>query len=513
VEFPRASGILLHPTSLPGPFGVGDLGSEAHRFVAFLEKSRQQLWQILPLGPSGFGNSPYQTYSAFAGNPLLLSLETLMAEGWLAPDDIEGQPAFSRQRVDYDAVSVWKMPLLWKAFECFQARASTAHRSGLAAFAERQALWLDDYALFMALKEAHQGAPWNQWPHDIAFRVPAALQAWRRRLDLHVQLHVFLQYEFFRQWHSLKDDCHQHGIQLFGDIPIFVAHDGADVWGHPGLFHLDAEGNPTVVAGVPPDYFSETGQRWGNPLYRWDVMAATGYAWWIERVRTMREMVDIIRLDHFRGFESYWAVPASETTAVNGCWFKGPGEAFFEALHAALGELPIVAEDLGLITPEVRMLKNHLGLPGMRVLQFGFGGDPRTNEHCPHNYTQDCVVYTGTHDNNTSLGWFHEVDALEHEQAAAQMQAERTRGLQYMHSDGVQVHWDMIRLIIASVATLAIIPLQDVLGLGSKSRMNRPGTAEGNWEWRCEAGQLTDEVAARLQELTEIYGRLPLQPE
>jgi 4-alpha-glucanotransferase len=509
VEFPRASGILLHPTSLPGPFGVGDLGSEAHRFVAFLEKSGQQLWQILPLGPTGFGNSPYQTYSAFAGNPLLLSLETLLAEGWLAPDDIEGQPAFSLHRVDYDAVSVWKMPLLWKAFERFQAAASTAHRSELAAFAERQAPWLDDYVLFMALKEAHQGAPWNQWPRDIAFRAPAALQAWRRRLDLHVQFHVFLQYEFFRQWQSLKHDSHQRGIRLFGDIPIFVAHDSADVWGHPELFHLDAEGNPTVVAGVPPDYFSETGQRWGNPLYRWDVMAATGYAWWIERVRTTREMVDIIRLDHFRGFESYWAVPASETTAVNGCWVKGPGIAFFEALHAALGELPIVAEDLGLITPEVRMLKGHMGLPGMRVLQFGFGGDPRTNEHCPHNHTQNCVVYTGTHDNNTSLGWFHEVDALEHEQAAAQMLAERTRGLQYMHSDGVQVHWDMIRLALASVATLAVIPLQDVLGLGSKSRMNYPGTADGNWEWRCEAGQLTDEVAARLREVTEIYGRLP----
>jgi 4-alpha-glucanotransferase len=504
---------LLHPTSLPGPFGIGDLGSEAYRFVAFLQKSGQHLWQILPLGPTGFGNSPYQTYSAFAGNPLLLSLEPLLAEGWLTPDDIEGQPAFAFDRVDYDAVSAWKMPLLWKAFERFRATASTAHRSELATFAERQAPWLDDYALFMALKEAHQGAPWNQWPRAIAFRLPAAMQAWRRRLDRHVQFQVFLQYEFFCQWQSLKHDSHQHGIQLFGDIPIFVAHDSADVWGHPELFHLDAEGNPTVVAGVPPDYFSETGQRWGNPLYRWDVMAATGYAWWIERVRTTRSMVDIIRLDHFRGFESYWAVPASETTAVNGCWVKGPGIAFFEALQVALGELPIVAEDLGLITPEVRMVKSHMGLPGMRVLQFGFSGDPRTNEHCPHNYTRDCVVYTGTHDNNTSLGWFHEVDALEDEQAVAQMQAERTRGLQYMQSDGVQVHWDMVRLALASVATLAVIPLQDVLGLGSMSRMNHPGTAEGNWEWRCEAGQLTDEVAARLRDLTEIYGRLPLQPE
>ena len=513
MKFPRASGILLHPTSLPGPFGIGDLGSEAHRFVAFLNKSGQQLWQMLPLGPTGFGNSPYQTYSAFAGNPLLLSVETLLAEGWLSPVEVETRPAFPPGKVDYDAVRAWKMPLLWKAFERFQASASTAHRDELAAFTQRQAAWLDDYALFMALKEAHGGAVWTQWETDIAFRVPGTVQAWRRRLDRPVQFHIFLQYQLSRQWQSLKDDCHQHGIQLFGDIPIFVAHDSADVWGHPELFHLDEQGKQTVVAGVPPDYFSASGQRWGNPLYRWDIMAATGYAWWIERMRTMREMVDIIRLDHFRGFESYWEVPASETTAVNGRWLKGPGVAFFEALQATLGELPIVAEDLGLITTEVRLLKSHLGLPGMRVLQFGFDGDPRTNEHCPHNYTQDCVVYTGTHDNNTSLGWLHEINAPENRPALQQMQAERARALQYMGSDGTQIHWQMIRLALASVATLAIIPVQDVLGLGSEGRMNRPGVAQGNWTWRCEAGMFTDEVATQLRELTEVYGRLALPPE
>jgi 4-alpha-glucanotransferase len=336
------------------------------------------------------------------------------------------------------------------------------------------------------------------------------MQGWRRKLEPRVQFHRFLQYHFFRQWQNLKATCQQHGIQLFGDIPIFVAHDSADVWSHPELFYLDAQGNPTVVAGVPPDYFSETGQRWGNPLYRWEVMAATGYAWWVQRLRTTREMVDMIRLDHFRGFEAYWEVPASEETAVRGRWVKGPGAVFFDHLHAALGELPVVAEDLGLITPEVRALQMRFALPGMRVLQFAFGGDPRTNEHCPHNYTRDCVVYTGTHDNNTSLGWFHEVEAPQSMEPLEAMQAERTRALQYVHSDGTQVHWDMIRLALASVATLAIIPLQDVLGLGNEARMNRPGKAEGNWEWRYEAAMLTDEVAERLSELTEMYGRRPL---
>lgn len=510
VALPRASGILLHPTSLPGPYGIGDLGAEARRFVSFLHKGRQYVWQMLPLGPTGYGNSPYQTYSAFAGNPLLLSVEPLLEEGWLTPGEVEARPAFPPERVDYNAVSAWKMPLLWKAFERFRSGASGERRDELAAFAHRQRAWLDDYALFMALREHHGGAVWTHWERDVAFRAPAALQGWRRKLEQQVQFHMFLQYQFFRQWQALKAECQRHSIQLFGDVPIFVAHDSADVWGHPELFYLDEHGEPTVVAGVPPDYFSETGQRWGNPLYRWEVMAQSGYAWWIERLRTTREIVDIIRLDHFRGFEAYWEVSASEETAVNGRWVKGPGAAFFEALRAALGELPIVAEDLGLITPEVRALQAQLGLPGMRVLQFGFGGDPRTNENCPHNYTRDCVVYTGTHDNNTSLGWLHEVEAPESAQSRAAAQAERARALAYLPSDGRQFHWDMVRQALRSVATLAIIPLQDVLGLGSEARMNRPGVAEGNWEWRCRAEQLTDEVAQRLGELTELYGRLPL---
>jgi 4-alpha-glucanotransferase len=504
---------LLHPTSLPGRFGIGDLGSDAARFVRFLWESRQQVWQMLPLGPTGYGNSPYQTYSAFAGNPLLLSLEALQEEGLLSAGDLAQVPPFPAHRVEYDAVSDFKRHLLWKAFESFQRRAAGPQRDALAGFAERQVEWLDDYALFMALKETYRSTPWHHWERDIALREPAALAGWRKKLAPLVQYHTFLQYQFFNAWQQLRAHCRQHGIQLFGDVPIFIAHDSADVWAHPELFYLDASGSPTVVAGVPPDYFSRTGQLWGNPLYRWDVMAASGYAWWIQRLRTMREMVDIIRLDHFRGFEAYWEVPAAHDTAVNGRWVTGPGAAFFEALHAALGDLPIVAEDLGLITPEVRALRQRFGFPGMRVLQFGFGGDLRTNEHCPHNYPRNCVVYTGTHDNNTAVGWFYEVERPESTGSLEQMQAERRMALKYMASDGSCVHWDMIRLALASVANLGMIPMQDILGLDQGARMNHPGTAEGNWAWRYSADLLTDELAGRLRELTELYGRTPTEHE
>jgi 4-alpha-glucanotransferase len=513
VKFPRASGILLHPTSLPGPFGIGDLGSEAYRFVRFLKKSGQQLWQMLPLAPTGYGNSPYQTYSAFAGSPLLLSLEQLREEGLLSASDLQDIPAFPPGRVDYDAVKNFKWPLLWKAFGNFRSAAPGERRDELEAFTQRHAAWLGDYAIFMALKEEHGGAGWSQWERNIALRQPEAMAGWKRTLEQRLQFHIFLQYEFFRQWNSLKANCRRQGIRLFGDIPIFVAHDSADVWAHPELFYLDETGNPTVVAGVPPDYFSETGQLWGNPLYRWDVMAASGYAWWIQRLQATRELVDIIRLDHFRGFEAYWEVPAGDPTAVNGRWVKGPGSAFFEALHHALGDLPIVVEDLGLITAEVRALQECLGLPGMRVLQFAFGGDPRTNEHYPHNYSRDCVVYTGTHDNNTSFGWFREIEAPESAVSQQQMRAERTMALKYMGSDGAQIHWDLIRLALASVADMAVIPLQDVLGLGSKARMNRPGTAQGNWEWRYAAEMLTGELAHRLHQLTEMYGRIAVEDQ
>jgi 4-alpha-glucanotransferase len=505
------SGILLHPTSLPGRFGIGDLGAGAYQFVRFLQESCQHVWQMLPLGPSGYGNSPYQSYSAFAGNPLLLSLETLQSEGFLSTSDLTNAPPFPLHQVAYEAVSEFKQRLLWKAFEMFQRTATPSQHEELAAFSQRQAEWLDDFTLFMALRETQRGASWTEWEHDIARREPAALAGWRQKLAPRLQFHTFLQYQFFRQWQRLKAECHQHGIQLFGDVPIFVAHDSADVWAHPELFHLDAAGNPTVVAGVPPDYFSVTGQRWGNPLYCWEVMAVSGYAWWIQRLRTMREMVDIIRLDHFRGFEAYWEVPAAEDTAIHGRWVEGPGAAFFEAVQGALGELPMVAEDLGLITPEVRALRDRFRLPGMRVLQFGFGGDPRTNEHCPHNHTRNCVVYTGTHDNNTTVGWMQEIEPSASQEGLEAMRTERMAALKYMASDGTLIHWDMIRLAYASVGDLAIVPLQDVLGLGQEARMNYPGKQEGNWQWRYTADLLTQELAGRLRELTEIYGRVPLE--
>jgi 4-alpha-glucanotransferase len=509
VERSRQSGILLHPTSLPGPFGIGDLGSEASHFIGFLHASGQRLWQILPLGPTGYGNSPYQTYSVFAGNPLLLSPERLQAEGCLSTGDLLDVPSCPPHRVDYEAVRAFKGRLLWKAFENAQGNAPAPHDEELAAFIAEQREWLEDFAFYMALKETHRGLPWNHWEPDIARREPEALAGWRNTLGPRIRFHQFLQFHFFRQWQRLKDECHAHGIQLFGDAPIFVAHDSADVWAHPELFYLDEAGNPTVVAGVPPDYFSRTGQLWGNPLYRWEVMAASDYAWWMQRLRTTQQMVDMIRLDHFRGFEAYWEVPASEPTAINGRWVQGPGLAFFETLRRTLGDLPIVAEDLGLITPEVRRLRVALRLPGMRVLQFGFGGDPHDNEHAPHNYSRDCVVYSGTHDNNTSRGWLLEVEQPGDEGALQQMRAERTVALKYMASDGSQIHWDMIRLALASVADVAILPLQDVFGLGQEARMNYPGRAEGNWEWRYTADMLQDGLATRLREMVEIYGRAP----
>lgn len=507
MKFPRASGILLHPTSLPGPSGVGDLGPEARRFVDFLRQSGQRLWQMLPLGPTGYGNSPYQSFSTFAGNPLLISVETLLEEGWLSPGDVNEVPSFPKGRVAYGAVSDFKMPLLWKAFENFRTRALGQQRDHLRAFSKQHAAWLDDYALFMALKEAHRGVMWHQWEPAIALRRPEAMAGWRRTLERRMQFHTYLQFQFFRQWADLTSHCHQRGMRLIGDLPIFVAHDSADVWAHPELFSLDEAGHPTVVAGVPPDYFSKTGQLWGNPLYRWDAMAASGYAWWIQRVRAIRDMVDIIRLDHFRGFEAYWEVPAGDTTAINGRWVKGPGVALFEALHGALGELPFIAEDLGFITPPVVALRERCGFPGMRVLQFAFGKDSLAPKDQPHNYPSHCVVYTGTHDNNTTAGWFHDVGTADSTRSPEDSEAERARTLTYLGTDDTQIHWAMIRLALASAADLAIIPLQDVLGLGSEARMNRPGTAEGNWEWRYAAEMLTEAVADRLRQLTEACGR------
>jgi len=480
----RTSGLLFHPTSLPGRYGIGDLGASAYQFVDFLVASGQQAWQVLPLGPPDEVYSPYQGASSMAGNTLLLSLDTLVTEGWLAPAALHDAPVFPDASVDYEAVIPWKGTLLRQtAAQCVPALSGT-DRLMFEAFCAEQHAWLETFARFVALKEANAGLPWTQWT-DRTNPDPVAVAAYK-----------FLQWQFFRQWQALKQYCHDYGIRLIGDLPIYVAHDSADVWGHPTLFALDNTGQPTEVAGVPPDYFSATGQRWGNPVYRWDVMADTGYAWWIARLQAILELVDIVRLDHFRGFESYYVIPAEAPTAIQGTWRTGPGDRLFAALHEALGDLPFIAEDLGLITPEVVDLRERLGLPGMRVLQFAFGSDAPDDPHKPHNYVQHCVVYTGTHDNDTARGWFSTLTP-----------EERRRALLYLHSNGRAVHWDMIRVALASVADTVIVPLQDVLGLGTTARMNLPGTNQKNWRWRLQARQLHACLHERLHTLTHTYGR------
>ena len=480
----RTSGLLLHPTSLPGRYGIGDLGAAAYQFVDFLVASGQQYWQVLPLGPPDEVYSPYQGVSSMAGNTLLLSLETLVTEGWLAPDALHDAPVLPDASVEYEAVIPWKGTLLRQtAARCVQALAGT-ERLAFEAFCAEKHAWLEAFATFMALKEANADLPWTQWTHR-SDPDPVAVAAYK-----------FLQFQFFRQWQALKQYCHARGIRLIGDLPIYVAHDSADVWGHPDLFELDDTGQPTQVAGVPPDYFSATGQRWGNPVYRWDIMADTGYAWWIARLQAILELVDIVRLDHFRGFESYYVMPAEAPTAMQGTWLKGPGDRLFAALHQALGGLPFIAEDLGLITPEVVDLRERWGLPGMRVLQFAFGSDAPDDPHKPHNYVKHCVVYTGTHDNDTASGWFRQLGP-----------EERQRALLYLHSNGRAVHWDMIRVALASVADTVIVPLQDVLGLGTAARMNLPGTNQQNWCWRIQPRQLQPHLSERLRTLTRTYGR------
>jgi len=504
----RLSGVLLHPTSLPGPSGIGDLGREAHRFVEFLAGAGQGLWQVLPLGPTGYGDSPYQCFSAFAGNPLLLSLDTLVEDGLLSASDVTRSPAFPLSEVDYGAVIEFKFALLDKAFQAFEASAPASAREDFEAFCSAQASWLDDYALFVTVKEAHEGVVWTQWEKSIAAREPVVVARWASEHAHVIASRKFRQYEFFRQWAALRKECRARGVRIMGDVPIFVAHDSADVWAHRELFRLDAAGEPEFVAGVPPDYFSETGQLWGNPLYRWDALAKSGYRWWIERLRAALGLVDLVRLDHFRGFEAYWEIPAKETTAVNGRWVKGPGAPLFEALRGALGELPIVAENLGVITPEVEALRARFELPGMAILQFAFGTDPQGPGFLPHNYTHDLVVYTGTHDNDTTVGWWTG-GVGDSTRAPEEVEQERALAGKYLATDGSDIHWAFIRAILASVADVAITPLQDVLGLGSETRMNVPGRPAGNWRWRYRPEALTDAIRERLRELTSLYGRLP----
>jgi 4-alpha-glucanotransferase len=507
--FPRCSGILLHITSLSGRHGIGDLGQSAHDFVDFLAESGQKVWQVLPLSPTGYGDSPYQCFSAFAGNPLLIDLLQLQQRGWLRSEDLAAAPALPDGSVDYGAVIAFKTALLRKAAQNFfiNINADETASNTFRIFCAENAAWLDDYALFMAAKDFHHSAVWTDWDAGLRRRDPGAMAQWRERLSTEVEVHKFAQFEFFRQWQSLKIRCQGHGIRIMGDIPIYVAHDSADVWAHPELFLLDERGRPTVVAGVPPDYFSATGQLWGNPIYRWDVLARSGYRWWIDRFRASLKLFDLVRLDHFRGFEAYWEIPAHAPTAANGKWVKGPGRKLFEVLRNELGELPVVAENLGVITPEVESLRLEFGLPGMSLLQFAFGNDPQGPSFRPHNYERELAAYTGGHDNDTTVGWWTSTGTDDSTRTAEDIREEREFTKAYLGFENEPINWVFIRTILASVAAIAIVPMQDVLGLGSEARMNLPGTTSGNWRWRFLPGALTAEIGNRLRMLTTVYDR------
>jgi 4-alpha-glucanotransferase len=462
---------------------------------------------VLPLGPTGFGDSPYQCFSALAGNPLLISPRWLVEQGWLETAALEDVPEFPKDQADFERVLPWKSGLLQSAARRFLANASSGDRQRFDSFCQANAGWLDDYALFMALKQYHNGSVWSHWDPGIRWREPAAVATWREKQAEPIAIQKFQQFVFFSQWRQLREYCRGRGIRLMGDLPIYVSHDSADVWVHPQYFHLDSNGNPTVVAGVPPDYFSATGQLWGNPIYRWDVLARDGYRWWLERFRAVLEMVDMIRLDHFRGFEAYWEVPASEPTAVHGRWVKGPGPALFHAARLALGELPLVAENLGVITPEVEAIRAEFGFPGMSILQFAFGNDAQAASFRPHNYPREVVAYTGTHDCDTTVGWWTSVGKGESTRSPEDIRREHEIAQKYLNTDGKEINWAFIRALEASVADTVLIPLQDVLGLGSESRMNQPATLGGNWRWRYRAGSLTPEIAGRLADLTRLYER------
>jgi 4-alpha-glucanotransferase len=498
MRFQRSSGVLCHPTSFPSRYGIGDLGQGAYDFVNWLAAAQQQFWQILPLGPTGYGDSPYQSFSAFAGNPNLISPDQLLYKGLLPADALASVPVFPARRVDYGAVIEYKTGLYRLSYEHFQAHATPEQRSGFEQFRQFNHAWLADYGFFMALKAHFGGGSWQEWPREIRVREKAALKRYADLLAGEIVYHEYLQWLFADQWREVKSYANSRGIQIIGDIPIFVAEDSADVWGHPESFQLDENSRPTVIAGVPPDNFSATGQRWGNPHYRWDAMAKDGYIWWIDRIRKTLEEVDIMRIDHFRGFEGYWEVPAGEPTAMHGRWVKGPGAALFQAIEGALGKLPIIAEDLGVITPEVDALRHQFDFPGMKILQFGFALD-NNPKYLPHRFSPNYVVYPGTHDNNTVIGWFNE---------PIRTPQEKWNCLRYLNSDGHDLAWDLIRAAWGSVCDTAVALLQDIMSLGAEARMNFPSTTGGNWRWRYTPEMLTDNLRARLLELTLMYERV-----
>ena len=493
--FSRSSGILLHPTSLPGRFGIGDLGPSARNWINFLADSGTRLWQVLPLGPTGYGDSPYQCFSSFAGNPYLISPEDLLDSGLLHPNDIKDLPQFPDDAVDFGEVIYWKLDLLSRSFDHFRFQGSNATKIEVEEFGSENSPWLGDYALFMALKEFHGGKPWHLWPKSYRDRDPGALKKFQITQAYAVEKHSYYQFLFFKQWNNLRDHAKDKGLKIIGDIPIFIAHDSADAWSNPELLYLDQTGKPSVVAGVPPDYFSATGQMWGNPLYRWEKHAEDDYQWWMSRLKSAFSMVDIVRLDHFRGFSEYWEISAAEETAVNGRWVDGPGEQFLNTVKKVFGVLPIIAEDLGEITPRVSRLRDQFDLPGMKILVFAFDSG-EVNEFLPHHYPENCVVYTGTHDNDTAVGWFTRVQ-----------ESERSFAQSYLESSGEEIAWDLIKAAWGSRAVFAIAPLQDLLSLDNSARMNYPGNPQGNWKWRFSTADLSSKLKERLKEINYLNGR------
>jgi 4-alpha-glucanotransferase len=509
VNLPRCSGILLHATSLPSSFGIGDFGPEAYCFADQLAAARQTLWQVLPLGPAGDGDSPYQSYSAFAGDPLFISPELLVREGVLSADDLKIAPQFPPRTVDYESVRLWKLPLLTQAYRTFRDSAAEASRHAFDEFCADHAAWLEDYALFVALRNRFgPQKSWTCWEKNVVVRNPGTLASYREELADEVNCQKYWQFLFYRQWDDLRQYCRARGVRIVGDIPIYVALNSADVWAHPEQFLLDENRQAKAVSGVPPDYFSETGQLWGNPIYNWREMERSGFHWWIERFRGTFRLFDIVRVDHFRGFQAYWEIPAGEKTAVNGKWVNAPGEKLFHAVSFELGALDIIAENLGVITPEVEALRKKFHLPGMAILQFAFGIEGNAASYRPHNLERDLIAYTGTHDNDTIMGWWNSCggDSTRSEEDVRQ---EKEFTLNYLGPGDEPMNWRCIRAIAGSVARVAVAPMQDVLGLGNEARMNRPGTATGNWRWRLLPGEFAPELQERLHNLAAIYDRVP----
>ena len=515
MKFTRGSGVLMHPTSFSGPHGIGDMGVESRRFVDWLVTAGQTLWQVLPLGPTGYGDSPYASFSTFAGQPLMISLDELVHLGDLHPNDLHNLPTFPLGKVDFGWVQYWKKPILNKAAENFLAKASPERKAQFEKFVKEESHWLEDFALFMAVKDHFQaiadkdnlmGKMWsNYWDSDIALKEPKAVKAWSEKLSAQILSIKVIQWYFYTQWLALKKYANDKGIQIIGDIPIFVAADSVDVWANKELFHLDKAGQPLLVAGVPPDYFSATGQLWGNPLYKWDAHKKQKFQWWIDRVQGVLKLVDILRIDHFRGFEAYWEIPAGKPTAIDGRWVKAPGMELFEAIKKALGRLPIIAEDLGVITPEVEEMRDHFEFPGMKILQFAFdsseAGASGDNPFLPHNYVQNCIVYTGTHDNDTALGWYRSVP-----------EGDQKLARDYVHAHEEDVVWGFVRACIASTARWSVVPMQDLLNVGADGRMNTPSTlSDKNWSWRILSGQVPEDLASRLHHITKLYGRAPVR--